>query len=227
MGGIRRTHEHQRRRRERSGVSSLKLTTPDDDDFTTVACPRCLGRGKVPCPPTFATRTGMGGDNGHGGWLVPQVEAHTPRHVGLSRVEGDGEGRARHRNTSEGVSGKANPSENFAERVANAARVCACVNACAGMADPAAEIARLRSIVEDAKAANLIGEDGKLRKVLGTLPVTADGCVVGECSSELWWFNGEVIAHSGTGRCRVDDLDERPVEHTYSTREAAEAARVS
>ncbi len=87
------------------------------------------------------------------------------------------------------------------------------------------EIERLRKIEADAKAANLIGPDGNVRKVLGTLPVTADGCVVGECSPELWWYQNDNITHDATKRLCVHDIYEMPVEYTYSTREAAEAAR--
>lgn len=34
-------------------------------------------------------------------------------------------------------------------------------------------------LLDQCRAAGFIGEDGKVRKVLGTLPLTADGCVVG------------------------------------------------
>ena len=43
------------------------------------------------------------------------------------------------------------PASPSAEDAANAARIVACVNACAGMVDPAKEIAELRSEVEWAR----------------------------------------------------------------------------
>ena len=86
-------------------------------------------------------------------------------------------------------------------------------------------------------------------KILGCLPLTADGCVVGACA-EVWPKNDErlsggdvawhmpgplsVFAHEGG---RVVAMDEQtasvgglenlgvPVSECYSTREMAEAAR--
>lgn len=42
------------------------------------------------------------------------------------------------------------------------------------------EITRLRKIEADAKAANMIGPDGNVRKVLGKLAITADEAIVGD-----------------------------------------------
>jgi hypothetical protein len=71
--------------------------------------------------------------------------------------------------------------------------------------------------------------DGSEPKVLGTLPMTADGCVVGN-HANLWANDGEV----NPMRLRVDNIgcsdwgdgeDFWEAGECYSTREAAEAAR--
>ena len=64
-----------------------------------------------------------------------------------------------------------------------------------------------------AKPGHIIDEHGVERKVLGTLPLTADGCVVGD----------EAVVVDSWGTVQIvyaahEDL-------IYSTREAAEAAR--
>ncbi|MFN7302536.1 MAG: hypothetical protein ACK5U7_13775 [Bacteroidota bacterium] len=83
-----------------------------------------------------------------------------------------------------------------------------------------AELARLRKIEADAKAAGLIGPDGKIRRVLGTLPVTADGCIVGQ-GIHAQYHIGSV---TGVPYLRMEGSR---TDHSvwYSTREAAEAAR--
>lgn len=43
----------------------LKLA--GNEDGGSVMCPRCEGRGRVPCPETQAVRSGVGGDNLRGG----------------------------------------------------------------------------------------------------------------------------------------------------------------
>lgn len=62
------------------------------------------------------------------------------------------------------------------------------------------------------------GDGWVKRKVLGTLPVTADGCVVGK--------HAKVYEIYSTGVWEPDwrDLFHRPLEDCYSTRSAAEAA---
>lgn len=68
--------------------------------------------------------------------------------------------------------------------------------------------------------------DGKDVKVLGTLPMTADGVVVGEGASPLWiWTDDDGLQNDGTSRLHLDHYDDYPVEYAYSTHEAAEAAR--
>jgi hypothetical protein len=64
--------------------------------------------------------------------------------------------------------------------------------------------------------------------LLGTLPVTADGCVAGDCA-EVFVTEGEdepvaeVRLDKSGYTCEVEGF--WPVEECYSTREAAEAAR--
>ena len=82
---------------------------------------------------------------------------------------------------------------------------------------PLTEAAR---IISQCRAAGFIGPDGKVRKVLGTLMYTEDGCIVADCGRVYFLDeDGDVIEWdaSGTG-------DHIPVERCYSTREAAQAA---
>jgi len=78
---------------------------------------------------------------------------------------------------------------------------------------------------------HVLTDDGKVRKVLGTLPLTADGCVVGE--DAVCWRDK---SRSLTGEVRQDSLVlcwgvyemgngiRTSAASWYSTREAAEAA---
>lgn len=50
----------------------LRLTGQSD----TVTCPTCRGLGRIPCPPTIATRTGILGCNSRGG--INQVSDGKP-----------------------------------------------------------------------------------------------------------------------------------------------------
>ena len=82
--------------------------------------------------------------------------------------------------------------------------------------------------VQQCRAANFIDDIGAVRKVLGTLPLTEDGCVVG-LNAKLW----EIIPNHrggiefGLGRADIyssDDWDEHPFPKCYSTKQAAEKA---
>lgn len=100
-----------------------------------------------------------------------------------------------------------------------------------------AEIARLREIESQAKAAGFIGPDGKVRKRTGPLPVTADN-VIASLFTALWHPFEE---HEGYIETEGDEYvvmfstyhkSDGTTEWTtyspdlcYSTREAAEAAR--
>jgi hypothetical protein len=103
-----------------------------------------------------------------------------------------------------------------------------------------AEIARLRQIEADALAAGLLGQDGNMRKVLGQLPLTADGCVVGlgaviwhahllgptghvslQINASTVWGEHETCGAPSTGARLIGGAPDM----WYSTLDAAEAAR--
>lgn len=75
---------------------------------------------------------------------------------------------------------------------------------------------------------HIIDDAGVVRKVMGTLPMTADGCVVGD-AAHLWTNNaGEVNAlrADAIGATEFgEDGDFYEAAECYSTREAAEAAK--
>lgn len=88
---------------------------------------------------------------------------------------------------------------------------------------------------------HILADDGKVRKVLGSLPITADGCVAGLGGNCVVWSNVTGPVDCGFLTLKLDDdfPDDPPiaglrtadgvdfdirVEATYSTREAAEAA---
>ena len=70
---------------------------------------------------------------------------------------------------------------------------------------------------------HIIDDAGEVRRVLGTLPLTKDGCVVG-VESQVWFsaYGGTEILSSIIHDSRKGWL-QSPV--CYSTREAAEAAK--
>lgn len=78
---------------------------------------------------------------------------------------------------------------------------------------------------------HIVTDDGVTRRVLGELPVTADGCVVGDSwCGWLFWIRGihnDVVGPSHS-ESRVEfsgpEQWHRP-HNCYSTREAAEAAK--
>lgn len=84
-----------------------------------------------------------------------------------------------------------------------------------------ARVAELEKIEAEAKAAGLIGPDGRVRKVLGTLPIAADGFILGR-KADVWERNGDT-----PWKPPYADLSIRPLCDLYSTREAAEAARAA
>lgn len=77
----------------------------------------------------------------------------------------------------------------------------------------AEQLERLRAIEKAAREAGFLDADGNVRRVLGTLPLTADGCVIGDEAVvvDLW---GDVHI--------VYASHEDPI---FSTTQAAEAAR--
>lgn len=91
-----------------------------------------------------------------------------------------------------------------------------------GHDDP--EQQRLRRIAAWAASNGLLGPDGEPRKILGTLPVTADGCIVGDGARVYFEtessFNGFIVTEWDV----TGVSDDIPVERYFSTRSAAEAA---
>lgn len=54
----------------------LRLVGRMDEDVEP--CPTCNGRGKVPCPPTAAVRSGVGGNNSRGPIMQPGAGCPIP-----------------------------------------------------------------------------------------------------------------------------------------------------
>ncbi len=92
--------------------------------------------------------------------------------------------------------------------------------------DPA--IVRDLAIASAAREAGMVDEQGNFRKILGTLPITADGCVVG-FGAEVWhnYYGGPPSKfRSPKPVCDSTAWESGPrFEHCYSTRSAAEAAK--
>ena len=79
---------------------------------------------------------------------------------------------------------------------------------------------------EREKWAAFADEKGEPRKVLGTLPVTADGCVIGHGARIHGFWNDGKPGWTGFSAVRVDtdDWDRPQCGKFYSTKEAAESA---
>ena len=93
----------------------------------------------------------------------------------------------------------------------------------------AAKVRELEATIAACKEAGFVDENGNVRKVLGTLPVTADGCVVGIGDSvwncDQWSNHAKVLYREDSGYGAVFHTQWRPIEVCYSTRSAAEKAR--
>lgn len=89
------------------------------------------------------------------------------------------------------------------------------------------EVARLRSLRNACESAGLLDESGNLRKILGRLSITADGCVIGEDAS-VWFFDDDGrITTASVAAVEADNDEDRYHLYghdCYSTREAAERA---
>lgn len=114
----------------------------------------------------------------------------------------------------------------------------------AGACGASARLSEAARILRDAHKAGFITDDGQVRKVLGTLPLTADGCVVGvmpnrkaeerqcrECGQmhdplavHLWHPKFDGPAELSGDYIFVGSTD-RPTCEFYGTKAAAEAAR--
>ena len=78
---------------------------------------------------------------------------------------------------------------------------------------------RASAIASAAREAGMVDEVGRFRKILGTLPVTADGCVVGNHVVSVYYIDKR-------GKVRESLMLNRSFrEPVYSTRSAAEAAK--
>lgn len=83
--------------------------------------------------------------------------------------------------------------------------------------DPA--IVQALAIASAAREAGMVDEHGRFRKILGTLPITADGCVVGNHVVSVYYIDKR-------GKVRESLMLNRSFrEPVYSTRSAAEAAK--
>lgn len=81
-------------------------------------------------------------------------------------------------------------------------------------------------ILTEAHYAGYIKDNGIVRKFRGTLPMTADGEIVGENAGGLWvWTDSDGLQQDGTGRFRLEDYDAWTVGDAYSSEDAAKAAR--
>lgn len=87
-------------------------------------------------------------------------------------------------------------------------------------------IARALAAARTAPPGHIIDDQGVVRRVLGTLPVTADGCVIGG-DAQLYWVNGAGYVHGCVvqDRVRTSNGFALIASDCYSTRAAAEAAR--
>lgn len=84
------------------------------------------------------------------------------------------------------------------------------------------EIATLRAKLERFKAAGLADENGEPRKVLGKLPLTKDGAIIGDDCKV--WFEGEYVNVEPFRSSVSGESDWHPFlcGKVYSTREAEE-----
>lgn len=83
-------------------------------------------------------------------------------------------------------------------------------------------------ILRECVASGFVTPDGVVRKVLGTLPVTADGCIIGN-NAETWFTlsvrPGRVFRDKWYTRINGDEEDSFVGYAHYATREAAAAAK--
>lgn len=98
------------------------------------------------------------------------------------------------------------------------------------IAELQAHVAALRTTVDQCRAAGFIDDAGNVRKVLGVLPLTGDGCVVGSGAELFRTDGGGHPCPDGHAKIYVQDTTSYPESHWYlgewySTREMAESAR--
>jgi hypothetical protein len=92
--------------------------------------------------------------------------------------------------------------------------------------DPA--IVEALAIAQAARDAGMVDEHGRFRKILGTLPITADGCVVGENAMVWFYDDDDRLTSADVVSIEADNNEDRfhlYGRDCYSTRSAAEAAK--
>lgn len=86
-------------------------------------------------------------------------------------------------------------------------------------------VAQALSAAATAPAGNVIDDKGVVRRVLGTLPVTADGCVIGQ-HADVWFTDDDGVIRNAEVTPPVADSGESSYflygHDCYSTRESAE-----
>lgn len=98
------------------------------------------------------------------------------------------------------------------------------------IAESLASIIALREIVDQCRASGFVDTAGNVRQVLGVLPLTGDGCVVGSGAELFRTDGGGHPCPDGHAKIYVQDTTSYPESHWYlgewySTREMAESAR--
>ncbi len=98
--------------------------------------------------------------------------------------------------------------------------------------DLQAELSAANATIAACKAAGFIDELGEVRKVLGTLPLTADGCVIGLGEFPMWCIGtvtrgGDDVQEVKEWEWEYDGYTTQayPSVPCYSTREAAAATK--
>ena len=86
---------------------------------------------------------------------------------------------------------------------------------------PHPEEAAAAKLLRECHAAGFITDSGEVRKVLGTLPLTRDGVIVGQGMQSVYRLG----TMSGEPYLIVAGTSFNPLYDCYSTRKAAEAAR--
>lgn len=84
--------------------------------------------------------------------------------------------------------------------------------------------ARALADARKAPPGHIIDDHGVVRRVLGTLPVTADGCVVGNGHQPLWWRTAAGRLASSDETYMIETCC-GGIKYAYSTAEAAESAK--
>ncbi len=91
--------------------------------------------------------------------------------------------------------------------------------------DEGLDVCTAARLLRECLAAGFITDSGEVRKVLGTLSVTADECIIGDGDVTVYILRGDQVVRTWT-TATDPRLVGRPLRREcYSTAEAAEAAR--